>query len=351
MFHSFADASMLLAIREPNVIIGPIAKLLGTVYNVLFHFIYSITANGSLAIAIILFTILVKFILFPLMIKQQKSSFKLQQLQPEMSKIRAKYKDKKDQLSQQKMAVELQEFQKANGISMLSGCLPLLIQLPILYALFYIFQQAYLYVDVIAQNYSNIANILNAAPEAVRAEVFQPYLEFWQSLEPALDGFTKAGYDANTIQNFVLIDSFKASDWTYVVNTLGEYAKDLPQLLQQKDDIEMFFSISLINNAGLGFPGIFIPIFAAVTTWIQAKIMQQLTTNTTDPNDPAAAMTNSMTKTMLYFMPVMMGVMTINVPAALGLYWIVSNVISIIQQILLKKHFKKKFEKEALQNG
>ena len=105
----------------------------------MFQFIYGISTNGSLGIAIILFTIIVKFILFPLMIRQQRSSFKLQQLQPEMNKIRAKYKDKKDQLSQQKMALELQEFQKKNGISMLSGCLPLLIQLPILYALFYIF--------------------------------------------------------------------------------------------------------------------------------------------------------------------------------------------------------------------
>ena len=79
--------------------------------------------------------------------------------------------------------------------------------------------------------------------------------------------------------------------------------------------------------------------------------MQQLTNNTTDPNDPAAAMTNSMTNTMLYVMPIMMGVMTISVPAALGLYWVVSNLISIVQQLLLKKYFRKKFEGEAQQNG
>ena len=221
MFQSFVGAGILLALRKPNFIFGVIANLLGVIYNALFQFIYGISTNGSLGIAIILFTILVKFILFPLMIRQQRSSFKLQQLQPEMNKIRAKYKDKKDQLSQQKMAVELQEFQKNNGISMLGGCLPLLIQLPILYALFYIFQQAYLYVDVIAQNYTEITNVLNSAPEAVRATVFQPYMEFWQSdmLTKALEGFAKAGYDANMIQNFALIDSFKPADWTYVLDT------------------------------------------------------------------------------------------------------------------------------------
>ncbi len=349
----FMNTGVLLVLRKPNFVFGAIANILGIIYNALFNFIYGISTNGSLGIAIILFTIIVKFILFPLMIKQQRSSFKLQQLQPEMNKIRAKYKDKKDQLSQQIMALELQEFQKKNGISMLSGCLPLLIQLPILYALFYIFQQAYLYVDVIAQNYTEITNVLNSAPETVRTAVFQPYLEFWQSdmLTKALEGFSKAGYDANMIQNFALIDSFKSADWTYVLDTLGEHIQNLPVLLQQKSEIEMFLGISLINNPGLSFPGIFVPILAAATTWGQSKIMQQLTNNTTDPNDPAAAMTNSMTNTMLYVMPIMMGVMTISVPAALGLYWVVSNLISIVQQLLLKKYFRKKFEGEAQQNG
>lgn len=171
------NTGVLLVLRKPNFVFGAIANILGIIYNALFNFIYGISTNGSLGIAIILFTIIVKFILFPLMIKQQRSSFKLQQLQPEMNKIRAKYKDKKDQLSQQKWLWNYKNFRK-NGISMLSGCLPLLIQLPILYALFYIFQQAYLYVDVIAQNYTEITNVLNSAPETVRTAVFQPYLEF-----------------------------------------------------------------------------------------------------------------------------------------------------------------------------
>ncbi len=89
--------------------------------------------------------------------------------------------------------------------------------------------------------------------------------------------------------------------------------------------LKCFLGISLINNPGLSFPGIFVPILAALQRGDKSKIMQQLTNNTTDPNDPAAAMTNSMTNTMLYVMPIMMGVMTISVPAALGalLEWLV----------------------------
>ena len=87
------NTGVLLVLRKPNFVFGAIANILGIIYNALFNFIYGISTNGSLGIAIILFTIIVKFILFPLMIKQQRSSFKLQQLQPEMNKIRAKYKD------------------------------------------------------------------------------------------------------------------------------------------------------------------------------------------------------------------------------------------------------------------
>ena len=139
--------------------------------------LHSNTSAGTLGLAIIIFTLVVKLILFPLMVKQQKSSFKMQMLQPELNKIRKKYEGKTDQISQQRMAFEMQEFQKKNGISMVSGCLPMLIQLPILYALFYLFQNAYVYVDAIGQNYTEIANAIINIPKELRLEAFQPYAQ------------------------------------------------------------------------------------------------------------------------------------------------------------------------------
>ena len=158
----------LLAVRTPGIIIGPIARVLGIVYNALFNFIYSISPMNSLGIAIILFTLIVKSIFFPLLVKQQKSTLAMQKLQPEMAKIKKKYENKKDMESQQKMSMEMQKLQKDNNVSMLGGCLPLLVQLPILYALYYIFQQAYVYVDVVGQNYDSITNILMSVPVDLR---------------------------------------------------------------------------------------------------------------------------------------------------------------------------------------
>ena len=98
--------------RQPGKIVGPFADLMGKVYNLLFELLHSNTSAGSLGLAIIIFTLIVKLILFPLMVKQQKSSFKMQALQPELMKIRKKYEGKTDQMSQQRMAFEMQEFQK-----------------------------------------------------------------------------------------------------------------------------------------------------------------------------------------------------------------------------------------------
>ena len=97
---------------------------MGIVYDWLFNFIYSFSETGSLVMAIILFTILVKLVLFPLSYKQIKGTYRMQMLQPELNKIKQKYANKNDEESQRRMAFEMQEFQRENGASMFAGCLP-----------------------------------------------------------------------------------------------------------------------------------------------------------------------------------------------------------------------------------
>ena len=94
----------LPSVRQPGKIVGPFADLMGKVYNLLFELLHSNTSAGSLGLAIIIFTLIVKLILFPLMVKQQKYFLKMQALQPELMKIRKKYKGKTHQMSQQRLA-------------------------------------------------------------------------------------------------------------------------------------------------------------------------------------------------------------------------------------------------------
>ena len=335
----------LPSVRQPGKIVGPFADLMGKVYNLLFELLHSNTSAGSLGLAIIIFTLIVKLILFPLMVKQQKSSFKMQALQPELMKIRKKYEGKTDQMSQQRMAFEMQEFQKKNGVSMVSGCLPMLIQLPILYALFYLFQNAYVYVDVIGHNYTDIANAIVNLPVSLRIEVFQPFArEFANAYKNV--AIIKDGIDMGQVNEVVmLVNYLKPDDWNVILQNLGDAGNSLVPLLATKSSIETFLTIPLVSKAGLHFPGIIIPIAAGITTWLQSKIMMMMNPQNSDSGNPAAAMT----KSMLYTMPIMMGVFAINMPAGLGLYWTISNLFGILQQVILSKHYKKKFAEEAAQ--
>ena len=344
MFNSYL-LEALPSVREPGKIIGPVANLMGKVYNLLFEFLHSNTSAGSLGLAIIIFTLIVKLILFPLMVKQQKSSFKMQALQPELMKIRNKYEGKTDQMSQQRMAFEMQEFQKKNGISMMGGCLPMLIQLPILYALFYLFQNAYVYIDAIGANYVDIANAIINIPVSVRMEVFQPFAQDFVDTYKNL-AIIKDGFDMSQVNDVVMmISHLKTDDWAVILQNLGSAGSDLAPLLETKNSIETFLTIPLVNKAGLGFPGIIIPIAAGITTWLQTKIMNMMNPQNADPSNPAAAMS----KSMLYTMPIMMGVFSITMPAGLGLYWTISNLFGILQQVVLNKYYKKKFAEEAAQ--
>ncbi len=339
MFYNF-DAiilSSLPSIRMPGSILGPITELMSMVYNALFNVLHGATTAGALGIAIIIFTLIVKFLLFPLTLKQQKSAFKMRLLQPEIESIKQKYAGKKDQLSQQKMALEIQDFQKENGISLLGGCLPLLLQLPILYALFYLFQNAYVYVEVIGNNYIDIAEAIIRIPEALRMEVFSPYAYDFIDTYQKTDIIKTSGFDLSVTNDIVmLVNYIKMSEWDTILMQLGSNGTELSALLDVRSNIETFLSIPLVSQAGLGFPGIFIPLIAGLTTFLQTKLaMNASSASNQDPDNPAVAMT----KTMNYVMPLMMGFFCITMPAGLGLYWIVGNIFGIVQQLILQKVF------------
>ena len=325
----------LLAIRNPGVIVGPIAKVMGIFYNWLFNIIYGATQTNALGITIIFFTLIVKIILTPLIVKQQKSTFAMQRLQPEMNKIKKKYENKKDAESQQRMAYEMQKLQKDNNISMFGGCLPLLIQLPILYALFYIFQQAYMYVDVVSQNYDSIANVVLSMPTDLRMDVFADIASKHISSKMTLDLSVADDIKA-------LIGQITKAEWSTILTNASEYASSLQPRLTEKTGIEYFLGISVVENPGLNFPAIIVPIASAASTFLSSKIMMSKNTASMDDNPAMQSM-----KMMNYIMPIMMGVMAISLPAGLGIYWTVSNIFQTAQTVLINKYFKAKGEKTS----
>ena len=313
---------------------GVIAVPLGYLLTLIYNFV------GNYGISLIILTAIVKLALFPLYVKQIKSTANMQELQPKMQEIQQKYAH-----DLKYIYYAMKEIYTKEKFNPLGGCLPMLIQLPILYALFYLFQNAYVYVDVIGHNYTDIANAIVNIPVSLRLEVFHPYAQEFANAYKNV-AIIKDGIDMRQVNEVVmLVNYLKPDDWNVILQNLGDAGSSLVPLLATKSSIETFLTIPLVSKAGLHFPGIIIPIAAGVTTWLQSKIKMMMHPQNSDPGNPAAAMT----KSMLYTMPIMMGVFAINMPAGLGLYWTISNLFGILQQVILSKHYKKKFAEEAAQ--
>ena len=146
---------------EPGFIVGPISWVLGIILNFVFNLVYIFTENLSLGITIIVVTIIARFLMLPLAFKQQKSMVVMRKIQPEIKKIQDKYKDDMaDPEVKRKMNTEMQKLYSKHNYNPLSGCLPLIIQLPIFIALYYIMQNSYAFIDTINDSYSEISSVV-----------------------------------------------------------------------------------------------------------------------------------------------------------------------------------------------
>ena len=193
-------------------------------------FFYMLTQKmgyPSYGVAIILLTVAIKLVLYPLTVKQVKSMKSVQEIQPKVKALQEKYKDNKEKLQS-----EIAALYKAHKVNPLAGCLPLVVQMPILMGIF-----------------------------------------------------------------------FAIKEYHYEGPTKFLWLENLQQGTSISDPSDPFFII---------------PLLCALTTFVQQK---QTTTEMTQQN-----------KMMLMFMPVFIGYITITFPAGLGVYWVVSNLVQIIQQ-------------------
>lgn len=153
-------------LTKAGSILGPIATVLGYIMDILFRFT-SHFGIFNLGLCIILFTIITKTLMLPLTIKQQKTTKLMSVMNPEIQAIQKKYKGKTDQASMQKQNVEIQAVYEKYGTSMTSGCLPLLIQMPILFALYRVIYNIPAYVPSVRVYFDNVVNPLMNQPDYI----------------------------------------------------------------------------------------------------------------------------------------------------------------------------------------
>lgn len=304
-----------------------ITEFLGFFMNIIYDFVAKFTLENSLGLAIILFTILVRFMMLPLAVKQQKSMVKMQLIQPEVKKIQDKYGNSKDPEVQKKIQMETQALYKKHNVSLFGGCVPLIIQMPIFFALSFMMNNAYIFIDKLGVIYENLALLITQIPN-------------WDTTFAAIAAPKTANgivLDFNYVSDMQkVINRFTESDWTTMLaNAPADVVTSINTQMESLSSIQFFYGIDLTRASGYAFPGILIPIFAVITTMLSSYIMQKI-------SPPQNEQAKSQQKMMLIFMPLFMGFTTIGLSAGVGLYWITSSAFQCIQQVLINKHVREK---------
>lgn len=307
--------------------INAIAKFLGEILDILFMGLNAI-GIGNIAIAIVLFTLLVKMLMLPLQIKQQKMTKLQAVMNPEIKAIQEKYKGKNnDTDAMTKMQAETKAVYEKYGVSQWGSCIQLIIQMPILFALYRVFQQIPLYISQIKDLFLNILGLNgNAGISSI------------EGYADTLNEIYGKGVDwSNPNTAVTTLNTFTTDQWNQLKDAFPAFSAMITENLDKINHMNTFLGINMSQNPGFGLHIAFlIPILAGVTQFISVKV-SQAGMNQPDSDNPAAA---SM-KMMTYFMPIMSAFLAISLPAGLGVYWIATAVIQTIQTIFINMYYDK----------
>lgn len=318
-----------LVATKAGSILGPIASLFGLIMDLLFKFTSSF-GIFNLGLCIILFTIITKILMFPLTIKQQKSSKLMALMNPEIAAVQKKYKGKKDQTSMAKQQMEMQAIYEKYGSNPTAGCLPMLIQFPIIFALYRVIYNIPAYVPSVRVFFDNVVEPLKRQPDYINkiAELAKSH------------GLTIDKIDYTNADKIVdLLYKFTPANWSTLGNQFPQISEVISQNAARIEQMNSFFGINLATSPFTGFNHItiawVIPILAGLTQWVSTKLMSS--NQTMDPDAPGAQMMNSMMVTM----PLISVFFCFTFPAAIGIYWVVQGVLQIIQQLIVNSYMSK----------
>lgn len=292
--------------------------------------IYGLVANYGLAI--IIFTIIIKMILIPLNVRSQKAMKKQQKIQPLMAELQKKYAN-----DQEKLQREMMKIYKENNISMTGGCLPMLIQFPILIGLYQVIQKPLSYLTGITSEMWNSAPYIN---EVTRLQ--KTMVDLGHNIKEASMSMEQL---ANNAQ-------IQLSKWAANIGGEGSFLEGVTGSAQHPWVLNFdFLGLDLSNTPSKAFEYIMaldfshwsiiallsIPLLAVIASVISTKVTQAMSGQSGDN-----AQANQMAKSMNMMMPIMTLFFTVTLPAGLGLYWIISSVVQILQQLILNVYLDKK---------
>lgn len=333
--------------KSSMFLIKYVAELLGVLMNGIYIALDAI-GIANISLCIVIFTIIIYILLTPIQIKQQKSSKVMSAVQPELQAIQAKYQGKRDAATQQKMQEETMALYKKYGVSPTGSCLPLLIQMPILFALYQVILYIPGYVNRVAQMFEGVANKIMSVDGA--ETLIQTFIS-----DNKIRTYGRGS--EITVQKIIdMMYILKPAQWVKL-ETMPEFSafsQELVETAEKSRRINSLFGVINIAESPLdairsGFGsivsgnasaiavaalviGILIPVLAWFTQWINMKLMPQQP-NANDKNNTMAASMNTMNTTM----PIFSAVMCLTFNMGIGVYWIIGAVVRCVQQVVINR--------------
>ncbi len=337
----------------------PLVKYFAHLLGWLMEGIYAgLDAIGipNVGVAIIIYTIIVYLLMTPLQIQQQKSSKMMAVINPEIQEIQKKYKGKKTQDAQLAMQEEMQNVYKKYGVSQMGSCGILLIQMPLLFALYQVIYHIPGYIPKVAAVFADLTDKIVAMGDSGLTVVTQFISD--NSVNMVSGKITDTLTTAN-VTDFLYV--LKPSQWTKLaqVSELSQYKSLIETTASEATRITSFGGIPIsmspfdvikdgFSNASvlMIIAGVAVPVLAWFTQWLNYKLMPQQNTNT-NPNDPTAASMRSMQITM----PLFSAFLCITFSYGIGIYWIAGAVIRCVQQVVINRRIAKMDTEELIKKA
>ena len=339
----------MLLTKSTTFIIGPVATLLGYIMNGIF-WVQSQIGIESIGLCIILFTIVIYMLLMPLTIKQQKFSKLQSKMNPELQAIQKKYKDKRqDQAAMMKMNEETQAVYQKYGVNPMGSCLQLIIQMPILFALYRVIYCIPAYVMPVKEHFLNVVYALTGASSAsaLSEGAAANLLQFATDHNIALTGINPigdlTGVTGEALANKMVDILYKLNpaQWSDLAQAFPNAADVISGNAATIEKMNTFLGINLASNPfnGSFVPNLawLIPILAGLTQYASTKLMMATQPKKNNEEDMSSQMMQSMNVTM----PLMSVFFCFTFPAAIGIYWVASSTFQLLQQLVVNSYLDK----------
>ena len=336
--------NMVMMTKVTTPIIGWICSILGWVINGIYTLL-DIIGIPNIGIAIILFTFVVYMAMMPLQIKQQKFSKMNSIMQPEIQKIQKKYKGKSDQDSMMKQNEELNAVYQKYGVSPTGSCVQLLIQMPVLLALYQVIYHIPGYITRVGNIFSGLADKIISIDGY--GDIISTFLTDNKINMYGISANTE--FTKQTVIDFLYKLSPSQMEVFSGLSEMSAHGDTFEKVAQQASHINQFLNLNIsdtpwaIIKSGMDQGGAagwlmviaaaLIPILAWFTQWMNYKLMPQPeTSKDSQPSTMEASM-----KSMNTIMPVMSAVFCFSFPVGIGIYWVIGAVIRSVQQVFLNK--------------